>query len=379
MYENSITGGTRALDLLSRIGAEERVGQSLSADTIVLYSRKIRQAASRVAGGEISRLTPEMLVRDLSDRVDNSQITRATARLEKASALFWIASEAQSLMDSGDLVIDRYESAYRDIQFLGTSGLPKKSGMTSSPNLKAFPDEAVDILSKAAIDDRNLNLLHGLLFIRANLVVGLRPIEWLNAALIKHQKTDPLGEFVIGKDGEIETCIALRVYNAKQSVERANGEHRIIMLEGLTDQNLSYIRKWLAAIKELYTPEIAGLSYGDKTKRIYDSLQRAIRRTLLSKGWEGSVPSIYGTRHQAVANAKADGQDRRQIAALFGHASEETAHRHYARKFSGYTGRSMRAARESLLAVRYTQVKAPQDAAQWSEPSPRPGPRPDKS
>ena len=112
MYENSITGGTRALDLLSRIGAEERVGQSLSADTIVLYSRKIRQAASRVAGGEISRLTPEMLVRDLSDRVDNSQITRATARLEKAAALFWIASEAQSLMDSGDLVIDRYESAY---------------------------------------------------------------------------------------------------------------------------------------------------------------------------------------------------------------------------------------------------------------------------
>ena len=377
MYDHSITGGARALDLLSRIGAEDRVGQALSADTIVLYSRKIRQAASRVAGGEISQLTPEMLVRDLTDRIDSNEITRATARLEKAAALFWIASQAQSLMDSGELAFDRYEAAYRDIQYLGTSALPKKSALTSSPNLKAFPDEAVEILSNAAMTDRSLNLLHGLLFVRANLVVGLRPIEWINAALVKHQKTDPLGEQIIGQNGEPENCIALRVYNAKQSVDRANGEHRIIMLEGVSEQNLSYIRKWLAAIKQVCTPEIMQLSYGEKTKKIYDSLQRAIRRTLLNNGWTGSVPSIYGTRHQAVANAKADGQDRRQIAALFGHSSEETAHRHYARKFSGYTGRSMRAARESLLAVRYTQA-AP-EVTQWTDPATLSTPRPDKS
>lgn len=377
MYEHSISGNPRALDLMARIGAEERVGETLSEDTIVLYSRKIRQAASRMAGGEISQMTPEMLVRDLSDRITNNEITRATARLEKAAALFWIASHAQALMDSGDLEFDRYVAGYRDIQALATIGLPKKSEFTSSPTLKAFPDEAVQILSNAAMQERSVNLLHGLLFVRANLFVGLRPIEWLDAALIEYSKVDPFGEPVLRQDGAPDTCTALRVLNAKQSAGRANGERRVIILEGLSEQNMAYIRKWITVVKSLATPELLQLSYYAKTKKLYDSLQRAIRRTLLNAGWSGNVPSIYGTRHQAVANAKADGKDRREIAALFGHVSEETAHRHYARKFNGYTGRSMRAARESILAVRDSHPVA--EMPSWSEPQPQTVPRPEKN
>ena len=146
MYEPSFDGSRRALDLLSRIGAEERVGDSLSPDTISLYGRKMRHVAARMSGGKISELTPETVVRDLNDRVDSMQITQATARVEKSAALFWIAEQAQSLMDSGSHDFGRYESAYRDILTMSTRSLPKKSKNTSSKKLKAFPDEAVDIL-----------------------------------------------------------------------------------------------------------------------------------------------------------------------------------------------------------------------------------------
>lgn len=377
MYENSITGGRRAIDLLSRIGTEERVGESLSPDTIVLYTRKIRQAASRLAGGDMGKLTPEMLVRDLTDRIDSNAITRATARLEKAAALFWLAVQAQNLMDAGELQYERYEAGYRDIQLLGTGGLAKRSLNTSSPSMRAFPDEAVELLSQAALRERTASLLYGYLFVRANLVVGLRPIEWLDAELVMHKKTDAFGEQLLTADGKPQTCPALRVVNAKQSEERANGERRVILLEGISEQSLSYIRRWLHAINEIATPAIKALTYYEKTKKIYDALQRAVRRTLLKKGWEGSIPTIYGTRHQAVANAKADGQDRREIAALFGHSSEETAHRHYARKFAGYTGRSMRATRESILAVREAGLTGTPES--WNERPDQSLPRPEKS
>ena len=103
MYEESFDGSRRAIGLFARIASEERVGESLSPDTIARYGLMMRHVAARTAGGKISELTPEMIVRDLIDRVDSGQITQATARLEKAAALFWIAEQAQALMDSSSM------------------------------------------------------------------------------------------------------------------------------------------------------------------------------------------------------------------------------------------------------------------------------------
>ena len=194
MYKQEFDGTLRALDLLARIGAEERVGDSLSSHTISLYGRKIRHIAARTAGGKISELTPEMVVRDLVDRIDTGEITRSTARIEKSAALFWIAEQAQTLMDSGSSEFGRYESAYRDILSLGTKQLPSKSEKTSGSKLRAFPDEAVDLLFKAALTDKSPGLINALLFIRANLHVGLRPIEWFNSKFITYQHRNALGE-----------------------------------------------------------------------------------------------------------------------------------------------------------------------------------------
>ncbi len=369
MYEPSFDGSRRALDLLSRIGAEERVGDSLSPDTISLYGRKMRHVAARMSGGKISELTPEMVVRDLNDRVDSMQITQATARVEKSAALFWIAEEAQSLMDSGSHDFGRYESAYRDILTMSTRSLPKKSKNTSAKKLKAFPDEAVDILMETARTEKSPSLLRALLFIRANLYVGLRPVEWFGANLIEYQHRNAFGEPKHRSDGTVETSPALEVTNAKHSSIRGNGDKRTILLDTLNERQIQHLQQWIQLVNELKSEELMLLPEAAINRKIYGSLQRAIRSVLSSAEWNGEMPTIYSTRHQAVANARADGQTQQEIAALFGHSSTNTARRHYGKKYAGYSGRSMRAAPESILAVRSTVTARLPDVT-WHEPLP---------
>ncbi len=369
MYEPSFDGSRRALDLLSRIGAEERVGDSLSPDTISLYGRKMRHVAARMSGGKISELTPEMVVRDLNDRVDSMQITQATARVEKSAALFWIAEQAQSLMDSGSHDFGRYESAYRDILTMSTRSLPKKSKNTSAKKLKAFPDEAVDILMETAQTEKSPSLLRALLFIRANLYVGLRPVEWFGANLIEYQHRNAFGEPKHRSDGTVETSPALEVTNAKHSSIRGNGDKRTILLDTLNERQIQHLHQWIQLVNELKSEELMLLPEAAINRKIYGSLQRAIRSVLSSAEWNGEMPTIYSTRHQAVANARADGQTQQEIAALFGHSSTNTARRHYGKKYAGYSGRSMRAAPESILAVRSTVTARLPDVT-WHEPLP---------
>ena len=103
-------------------------------------------------------------------------------------------------------------------------------------------------------------------------------------------------------------------------------------------------------------------------KKIYGSMQRTIRRVLIKAGWQGQKPTLYSTRHQAVANARADGLTEKEIAALFGHSSTNTARRHYGKKIAGYSGRTMRPAPESIWAVRSTVAVRPKPPR--GEPSP---------
>lgn len=302
----------------------------------------------------MSHLTPEMVVRDLIDRVNSQQITRATARLEKSAALFWIAEQAQAIMDSCSQELGRYESAYHDILVLETKGLPKKSKNTSARKLKAFPDEAVNILMEKAITNKSTALLRALLFIRVNLYVGLRPVEWFNARLISYQHRNAFGEPKIREDGSAEISPALEVINAKHSSVRGNGDKRIILLDRLDTQKIEQLRQWIQLVAKLKTEELMLLPEAAINRKIYGNLQRVIRSVLMDHEWESEMPTIYSTRHQAVANARADGKTQQEIAALFGHSSTNTALRNYGKKYSGYSGRSMRAAPESILAVRST-------------------------
>lgn len=356
MLQAHFDGTIRAATLLSRLATEERVGEKLAEPTRERYLQKIAAVAERHCSGDISLLTPEILVRDLSERVRNSAIAASSARLEKAAALFWIAQQAQRLVDSGSGEYGRFDSAYSDIYEIVTRDLPNRSAKTSGAKLKAFPDEAVKLLSNAARLGGSDDVLSAWLFVRANLLVGLRPTEWFDAQFFSYIHRDPLGRPIYEGDSKPENTLALSVTNAKHSAMRGNDLSRILLLEGLSATQLEDLQLWrerlltLEAVKE--GASAGRLRSRSTGARIYQQLNVAIRRTLERAGWTGEMPTVYSTRHQAVANAKADGRSAREIAALFGHSSTNTARRHYGKKYSGYSGRTLAAAPESIDAVR---------------------------
>lgn len=80
-------------------------------------------------------------------------------------------------MDSGSCDLWRFELAYRDISSMSVGALPKKSKNTSSNKLKSFSDEVFDFLMKKTLNQKSDTTHNLLLFIRANLLVGLRPVN----------------------------------------------------------------------------------------------------------------------------------------------------------------------------------------------------------
>ena len=344
------------------------VGESLAKSTVYLYLRKLEQIAKRSSIGGYWQLTPEIIVRDFTKRVESKAITQATARLEKAAALFWIAAEGRSAYDSNSSELWRFECACNDIISIPIGKLLAKSQNTSSEKAKAFPDEAFDLLMDEALTSGPGSLFDSLIFIRANLLLGLRPVEWLNARIISYQHRNALSEHIFQPDGSAKTSPALEVLNAKHSTVRGNGHMRIILLDNTDGEGIRYIKQWIDMISKLKTDHLMSLSEEEIYKKIYGSMQRTIRRVLIKVGWQGKIPTLYSTRHQAVANARADGLTEKEIAALFGHSSTNTARRHYGKKIAGYSGRTMRPAPESIWAVRSTVAVRPKPPR--GEPSP---------
>lgn len=67
-------------------------------------------------------------------------------------------------------------------------------------------------------------------------------------------------------------------------------------------------------------------------------------------------PTIYSTRHQCIANAKASNVHEFEIAAFFGHASVETNSRHYGKAWFGWSKFPFKPALESIEKVNGSEV-----------------------
>ena len=142
-----------------------------------------------------------------------------------------------------------------------------------------------------------------MVWLHAGLLTGLRPVEWRSSRI------------------EGSTLI---VRNAKATNGRANGAERRLLLHNFSEPERLVIRRMA---------EIAA-EHSD-----FGKLYQGVRKTVAIAGarvWPKRIrrPSLYSARHQWAANAKRV-YDRRTVAALAGHASEDTATRHYARRAVG--------------------------------------------
>lgn len=162
----------------------------------------------------------------------------------------------------------------------------------------------------------------------ASRVTGLRPSEWEDAGLS-------------AIDGR--TCLVVK--NGKATNSRANGAYRTLDLSLATAADLEAIQEMLAMLE------------GYQREMSFERLQLALmhymkRATRACFGLRKKYPTLYSIRHQFAADAKSSGRTRDEVAALLGHATDETAGRHYARARSGESAIRVSPVGSEIQAVR---------------------------
>lgn len=266
---------------------------------------------------------------------------------------------------------------------------------TSTAKMKGFPEA----IFKDLMSDNHSGRYWLREFIYFNLRFGLRPKEWQHAKLLsfddfkKEYSTLPdtitpttlnIGAKYLKEDelSSVEDTMyttlpyVMVVKNAKATHGRACGEYRYVHFFASESeyQRLIQLTEFLQHRAEISKANIpAGVEdtyelavFKPLQKQLYHYLKKYKPTQILKeihqkqlKLYEQYVkkresqgatcdlpkptfkrPTLYSTRHQAIANAKADGYTPLQIAALFGHISMNTASLHYAHKSVGNSGKT---------------------------------------
>lgn len=377
--------------------------EGMNPSTLISYhqrwTRLLAQQSSGTLPEKMQRIVDSIIQRGQS----NTEIRASTYRVYKASTIYGIAFVYVALRSN--LIKDEDLEAGLSYQFLSvlyqhlaSTYLPRVSSKnqpprTSSHKKKYLPKEFYDFLVEKVASDckKNPRFYLTWYFVEANLIVGLRPIEWLNATVasnIEHK------------------CLTLFVNNAKNSYGRANGDVRqLLLLEATPEQQASILRFFVSFqmrlakkaqacqlrinahraaeinkpqptsdvlnqliptyeashIPYMPTSEIVdayGMPQAGLTKRVLHSMQDEMYRLFneflrtTKSDFNGYRVSLYSTRHQAVANAKAAKLSVFEIAGFFGHASIATNSRHYGKAWNGWSKFSFMPSLDSIRAVR---------------------------
>lgn len=313
------------------------------------YAVRLREMHRQM--GAHQAMQPHSLVDQVARAVETG-MAASTFRLQKAAAMFWLGQQAQAVMAAGG-DIGAYAAAYdalRAIRYRNTAPVAR----TSARKLRQFPAEAAAAVSEYARVNghRSGAAVRADAFVRANLLVGLRPSEWLDTALVYHLPRGPDGGFLRGPGGRLLFEVMLVVPNAKASHGRANGPQRELILYGATAEQVADIAVWWDMVRRFQDQRDPAGDRKSLTTALYAQLNVAIRRALTASGFSArDIPSLYSTRHQVMADFKASGHSPQAIAAFFGHASIHTHRAHYGHKRHGRGRVTFAASPESLARV----------------------------
>lgn len=251
-----------------------------------------------------------------------SEWGRSTWRQYKASALIYLE----------DNHCDGAADQLRDIDVEGCKAPAHRleagdQKTASQKQKKVSPEEELAITNGFEAKKQFFWSLPSLIFLKAGIAVGLRPCEWPGA--------DLLAEIVV--DGETIPGPILKVKNAKDTNERAHGAFRHLVLSSLDDMDMTMVKNQLARAKKPRGPD-GSISYEEYFKSCQGALYR-VTKALWPR--RRKRPTLYSARHQFSANLKAGGFRRDEIAAVMGHATDETASAHYGRRSAGRGGRGL--------------------------------------
>lgn len=333
--------------LLERIAKEDWVGEQLTNRTKETYARRMVGIRKKIAesGYDGGICSPASLIEYFTKLIAAKEISNSTARSLKAAAIFWLLEEAQNAISGGES-IHQYEKAYQCLRALSTKSLLDKTEKTSSSKAKHFPKDIYDgILKYLSLNRSNKCSQTLIAFLNANLLVGLRPSEWLHSSFISYLHYNDKGE-------RLFSSIALAVENAKTTHGRGNGEYRVILLHEISDNDLAQLMHF----KEIVTNHLCKYPADTSIELLTETFFKPLRKKLSviineMRLPQTARPTLYSTRHQAIADAKYSGLSEIEIAAMFGHRSVLTAKKHYGNKANGYRKTMFRPSPESIAAV----------------------------
>lgn len=246
------------------------------------------------------------------------EISPATWRQYKASLVWFL--EKKNHISLADKLLSESNDGCREIK-----KDPITERKTSARKKKSVTENEELAISQHlnSTVDQSFWSRPTLAFFKATLLTGLRPEEWQSASLIMEPN----------KDLDKESLPALKVKNAKATNGRAHGEYRHLHLNDLSKKDLLFIRLALQyanprAPDGWQSPEGKEKSWHNYYKKLRGHLYRTVKKLF---PMSTRKIALYSCRHQFIANLKKAKFKREEIAALVGHATDDTASVHYGR------------------------------------------------
>lgn len=290
-----------------------------------------------------------------------------------------------------DADIEELELLYERNMQIGKSGdtpaLDKKAlanEQTSTTKDKRFPSSLLSRILE--LNPKRFAFLQD--FVSLNTKLGLRPVEYQYATLLRHDVAhnpkllEALGFSDLSTANALNLSASARdtykplllVRNAKNSHARACGEYRLLYLDVLSNKEVRQLQSMMIKMRDIsqnsnksfsqsviapLSSQLYRIVTTDKVckaivKGLHDEKMRSYRKQV-KKGFRNMPvfkrPTLYSTRHQAVATAKAADLHPVLIAACFGHSSVFTAENHYGKSIFGKGGLSVTPTQVSINEV----------------------------
>lgn len=279
------------------------------------YRKRAAQLANAAAKKADRRLSPTELAKNLIAR--RSDLAPSTFRQNRAAITFMMNEVAlnQPALDpqtrAAIAILKDVESVDRP-----DDGVPR----TSAQKLKRLDDD-LDRICHGALATTSPNASALVDCLTVGSLTGARLVEW------------PSAKF--GPSDDPDYSWQLVLVNGKQGNGRAHGERRVLRWEWLPEELVTRTKAWIFAAREA-----AVNGCYDTLISTLESLMRRVTKQLFPR--RQRRPTLSSARHAATARWKKNyvalarsAEDKELglaiVAALLGHATDETATKHYAR------------------------------------------------
>ncbi|MFA0809382.1 hypothetical protein [Microbulbifer epialgicus] len=259
------------------------------------------------------------------------EISSSTWRQYKASTIWFL--ELKKEVELLEILKNISSDGCRDIR-----EVPIQKRNTSSRKKKSVTEREEEMIVKYLSSTASTSFWAKptLSLFKAILATGLRPEELKNSFLINENESQGNYEF--------KALPVLKVKNAKHTNGRSHGEFRHLLLNHLDEIDLLYIRIALQYANP-HSPQGWSKPSGKKATNwheYYTHLRGHFYR-VTSKIFPTASRRVtfYSCRHQFIANLKKAKYSRDEIAAIVGHATDDTATVHYGRAKFGRTRKGL--------------------------------------